>query len=419
MNSVALSTEQKAVIDAINDAESGFHFITGRAGTGKSTIVNELRQDKRTVVIAPTGIAALNVDGETIHSFFKMRPEPYTPTRGRKIAQDIFNSIDTIIIDEISMVRVDLMQYVSNALKRNDKKKRPFGGKKIVAVGDLAQLPPVLKKSSEDFKMISKLYDGKYFFHAPIFKNVSMTIYKLNKVFRQEMSHYLSILNMTRYGKIKKDQIAYLNQKVGRQYNKNIIRLCTINKKVNAINEKFLGELKGKEHTFYADWTDDFPKDKPAPEILTIKEQARVMFLVNDYGVRNGQLGYVREITNKGILCVKDDGYEVFMPKHTWEQKKYLFNGTGLSLESEEEFSQYPIKLAYAITIHKSQGITLDKAHIDLGFGCFDHGQFYVALSRLKSDKYLTFAKPVRFKDVIYDKQVNDITKLNYKLQVY
>ena len=414
-----LSNEQQSVINAINESNEGFHFITGRAGTGKSTIVNELRKDERTVVIAPTGIAALNVDGQTIHSFFKIHPKPFTPNQGRKIQKDMFDSFDTMIIDEISMVRSDLMQYVANALMRNDERGRPFGGKKIVAVGDLAQLPPILKKKSEDFKVITSLYRGKYFFHAPVFEKVHMSIYRLEKVFRQETSDYLNILNKARYGKIQGDQVKYLNTKVSKQCDKDTIRLCTLNRKVNEINDRFLKALPGKEHDFHAEWTDDFPKDKPAPEVLTIKEGARIMFLVNQYGVRNGQLGYVTEINKLGIICVRDDGEQIFLKPHTWKQKQYVFDGSRLSLEGNEEYTQYPIKLAYAITIHKSQGITLEKAHIDFDFGCFDHGQFYVALSRLKSDEHLTFQRPVRFKDVIYDKEVNTIINLNYKLQVY
>ena len=414
-----LSDSQQSVIDAINEASGGFHFITGKAGTGKSTIVNELRKDKRTVVVAPTGIAALNIEGETIHSFFKIRPKPFTPREGRKLKADKFESFDTIIIDEISMVRADLMQYVSNALKRADVDERPFGGKKVIAVGDLAQLPPVLRKKSEDFEVLTTLYNGKYFFHAPIFETTTIHIYKLNKVFRQEDSKYLSILNRARYGKIEGYDVNYLNGKVCKNRADSVIRLCTINRKVNQINERFLNKLSGKSHTFHAEWTDGFSKDKPAPEILTIKEGARVMFVTNQYGLRNGQMGYVSEITKLGIFCVTDEAHQVFLNKHTWEQKRYNFDGHNLSLDSEEEFTQYPIKLGYAITIHKSQGITLDKAHIDFGFGCFDHGQFYVALSRLKNDEQLTFQKPVRMKDVIYDNQINSIVDLDYQLNTY
>lgn len=416
---IELSKEQREVIDCISNADGGFHFITGRAGTGKSTIVKEIRKDYRTIVVAPTGIAALNVDGETVHSFFKIKPRPFTPDQGRKIAKDRFASFDTIIIDEISMVRSDIMQYVANSLKRTDKEERLFGGKKIIAVGDLAQLPPVLKKTSEDYKVISKLYDGKYFFHAPVFKETVMNIYRLEKVFRQNESRYLSILNASRYGQIQQEHIKYLNEKVAKESDKDIIRLCTLNRKVNQINEKFLSDISNQEHTYYADWTDNFSKDKPAPEILTVKENARIMFLVNDYGFKNGQLGYIKQITKRGLLCVSDLGNEVLLKRHTWPQKKYIFDGSRLSLESQEEFTQYPVKLAYAVTIHKSQGITLDKAHIDFDFGCFDHGQFYVALSRLKTDQHLTFQRPVRVSDVIYDDQINSITELEYNLQVF
>ena len=413
-----LSEEQQFVIDSIQQVKEGFHFITGRAGTGKSTIVNVLREDSRTIVLAPTGIAALNVDGQTIHSFFKIHPKPFTPNQGRKIQREVFDEFDTIIIDEISMVRVDLMQYVSKSLLRTDPEQRPFGGKKIIAVGDLAQLPPIVPKGSTDEEVIAEKYEGKYFFHAPVFEEVDMMIYRLEKVFRQNESPFLSVLNQIRYGKCSNVELDFLNEKVKKCYKADITRLCTVNKKVDMINNRYLNKINEEEFTFFAMMKGDFSKVKPAPESLRLRKGARVMLLANTQGFKNGQLGHVEDFLDGTIIVQGDDGIRHFVKKHTWKQKQYILDGGRLLLETEDdkEYIQYPLKLAYAISIHKSQGVTLQAAHIDTGWGCFEHGQFYVALSRLKDDSQLTFERPVKHSDIIYDQEINTIKDRSFQM---
>lgn len=418
MKKVELSKEQQFVVDKITSTDSGFHFITGKAGTGKSTIVDTLKRMDRTIVVAPTGIAAINVGGQTIHSFFKIRPKPFTPSEGRAISKKIFDSFDTLVIDEASMVRVDMMQYINNALRNSDKYGREFGGKKIVSIGDLSQLPPIVRKGSEDEEVLDYHYSGKYFFKAPVFDSIHLNVYKLNHVFRQEESQFLDLVNNVRYGNITTPQLDYINGMVG-DCDDDVTRLCTINAKVDSINKRFLAKIDDKEWTYKAKPSKGFSGEPPAPELLTLKVGAKVMFLANTEDFVNGEMGVVIHL-KKDTIKIRKGKESIYVDVHEWNHKKYAVSSTGkLSMESTSSYKQFPLKLAYAISIHKSQGLTIEKGHLVLGNGCFAHGQLYVALSRLKSDAGLTLETPIRYSDLIFDNEVKDIKNSNYTLFEY
>lgn len=403
-----LSNVQKQAIKYLTNAPAGFFFLTGKAGTGKSTVIREFikNSNSRTVLTASTGIAALNIGATTLHSFFRLKPAMFMPDEARIMDSKIFDSFDTLIIDEASMVRVDLMTIVERSLRLTDDLKRPFGGKKVIAVGDLSQLPPVV--TSDDKPFFDSVYDGGcYFFDAPIFRNNEIKIMKieLKEVFRQQNSMFLQALNEFRGGRSSSDSMGLINSRIGKSDDETI-RLCTTNKVANVINEERLNAIGDREHKLEAHFKGEFMGETPSPRILILKVGARVMFTANTDDYVNGELGKVVAIYGGVIKVKKDNGKKVSCERYNWEFKSYVLDKGELKQKSEAEFCQFPLKLAWAITIHKSQGLTLEKAHVDTGWGCFTHGQLYVALSRVKSLEGLTLEKGIKNKDVIFDRRL-------------
>jgi ATP-dependent exoDNAse (exonuclease V) alpha subunit len=405
-------------------------FITGKAGTGKSTLLTHFRTTtrKKLVVLAPTGVAAVNIRGQTIHSFFSFPPQLLTE-KNIKIypkLRDILKRTEVIIIDEISMVRADLMDCIDLALRRNLEDERPFGGRQMIFFGDLYQLPPVLN-DDQVVKYINDKYGGPFFFNVDVFKHVDFKILELRKIFRQRDEDFINILNEVRENSLTAYRLANLNRRL-HQNRANLTKgrsliLCSTNSKAAEKNSYELGRLKSKAYTYHAEIKDRFNiKDCPAEEQLELKVGAQIMMLKNDPDKRwvNGTLGVVHELS-KGCIKVDLDGTVYEVGQAYWEAIQYVYDSDKCTIEAEVVGSccQYPLKLAWAVTIHKSQGQTLDRVVIDLGEnGAFTHGQTYVALSRCATFEGLSLAPDceIRPRDIILDPAVVKFGKENQLL---
>jgi ATP-dependent exoDNAse (exonuclease V) alpha subunit len=391
-------------------------FVTGSAGVGKSVFIRTLctHSRKRIIVLAPTGIAALNVQGETIHSFFGLGFGVLDgfPQLSRKLTET-FNDFDMIIIDEISMVRSDVFNAINLALQTVDSKdKRPFGGKQIIVIGDMFQLPPVLLSNEKD--IIHDLYGSRWWFDA---KNIGNFRYiELVKVYRQSDEYFINLLQNFRYGVQTEEHIDEMNKRLSDQQDKDAILVTTVNKKADLLNDQRLRELEGQEHIFYGETKGNFPKSgKIAPELLKLKIGARMMCLRNlrDTNLVNGSLVDVVDIsedlnTGDTLIIVKDirDRKEYSIHKVKWESYEYLYTGRKVTKTVSGEYTQYPLKLAYACTIHKGQGCTWDKVVIDFDRGVFECGQAYVALSRSRTFEGIHLKAPVKMNDFWVDDRV-------------
>ncbi len=395
-------------------------FITGKAGTGKSTLLEyfKLHNAKKWVILAPTGIAALNVGGATLHSFFRLPPRSINPDEVKTVApqrRKIYQSIDTIVIDEVSMVRADMMDVIDRFMRLNGKNKLlPFGGVKMIFIGDLFQLPPVLSKNDELY-LSSNDYKTPYFFSAKVFAEVNMEFIELTKVYRQKEQHFIHLLNSIRNNQATSNDIQQINQRYQPQFESDIndyyITLTTTNKIANEINTAQLKKLSGKLYQFEGEVKNQFEKGSlPTDLILELKEGAQIMFVKNDIEDRwvNGTLGVIKKISNNQIEVKVSDHKTYNVKPITWQTLSYKFDETTQKMETEVigSFKQYPLRLAWGITIHKSQGKQFDKVIIDLGWGAFAHGQLYVALSRCKTLEGLILKSRVRPKDVIVDNRV-------------
>jgi len=422
---------QKAVHILSNTGDNV--FITGKAGTGKTTFlkyyVNHCR--KKFVILAPTGVAALNAGGETIHSFFKFKTDV---TLGKIVKKklnknSIYKNIDTIIIDEVSMLRCDLLDCIDKFLRLNGKiSKLPFGGVQIVFVGDLHQLPPVVMKDEQ--YLFQGYYDSPYFFSAKSMKECFCHIIEFKKVYRQVDSEFINILNSIRNNTIEEKTISILNSRVNKNFSKGklSVLLTTTNKAAEMYNEKFLQQINDEERLFAAE-TEDITSlsNFPANEQLKLKVGAQVMMLNNDNRNRwvNGSLGTIQSIkkdlsVDKYIIYVKlQNGNIEAVEPYKWELFKYQWNEELKQIETESAgyFSQYPMKLAWAVTIHKSQGKTFDNVMIDLGcYGAFAPGQLYVALSRCKAIEGISLARPVKKTDVIVDGKIEKLFEMRERI---
>jgi hypothetical protein len=408
-------------------------FLTGKAGTGKSTFLRVISQetDKNHVILAPTGIAAINAKGETIHGFFRLPLGPLLPNDKRlsdislsRNKQKLINKLDLIIIDEISMVRADIIDALDSVLRRVTKQRnRPFGGKQLLFVGDLYQLEPVT--TGEDWEILEDFYDTPYFFGARVFSALNLVNIELQKIYRQTDQTFVSLLNSIREGSITDQQLETLNEQVTTQdsgYADDFsITLTTTHQIANQINSRNLSKLPGDPFVLQGIIDGDFPeKNLPTAYELSLKPGAQVIFIRNDYEGQldaqngmarrwvNGTIGKVEEFNDQGLwIRLQDDSIEE-VKQETWERIQYQYDDQKQEVVEQVKgsFIQYPLKLAWAVTIHKSQGLTFDNCYIDLGRGAFAGGQLYVALSRCRSLDGLGLRTKVRYRDVIVREEV-------------
>lgn len=434
-----LTDEFKGILHILDNTSESV-FISGKAGTGKSSLLQYFtaRTEKKFVVLAPTGIAAMNVKGQTVHSFFKFPPrliqaDKLKPEYARNA---LYENLDMVIIDEVSMISANLMEAVDTALRINrNRHNEPFGGVQMVFIGDLFQLPPVVKSDLQEY--FTATYGGNYFFDSPVFKNDFVYHKKeLTHIFRQKDERFKKVLNRIRVNEARFEDFVLLNARhrdnVGD--NNSSIFLTTTNKNVKRINKENLENLSGKEYIFEAVLTgklrDEFERLKeqlvnkkiseaefedeieikfPTNVFLKLKIGAQVMMLKNDGLKRwvNGTVGHITRL-NDGEVWVEIDGHSYKMEQETWQDISYQYDAKRKEIKENIQgtFTQFPIKLAWAMTIHKSQGKTFDKVVIDIGTGAFSHGQTYVALSRCKTLEGIVLTKEIRPSDVIVDERV-------------
>ncbi len=413
-NDTTLTPEFEAAIDYVR-AGDGHLFVTGRAGTGKSTLLRMLRDEllDEAVVVAPTGLAAINVGGQTIHSFFGLPPRLIQPTdikRGRY--GRVMRKLSAVIIDEVSMVRSDLMWAIDQSLRINRGRPRdPFGGARMVLFGDLHQLPPVIRDPQEAAHL-EDTYGGPYFFEISALREDIGTQYlELSQVFRQRDEALVAVLDRIRDGSAEDDDLALLNGRVApiRTLSEGLsyVILTPTNDAANRINRAYLEALPGAIHRFEAGVSGEFnPRAQPTDAELYLKEGARVIMLRNDADRRwvNGTIATVAKLS-ADRMWVDVNGVHHEVEPVAWENRRYAFEqDSGKIVESVAgTFKQFPVRLAWAMTIHKSQGLTLEKVYIDLGRGTFAHGQAYVALSRCTSLEGLALARPLQPRDVLFD----------------
>ncbi|MBF0490805.1 MAG: AAA family ATPase [Candidatus Omnitrophica bacterium] len=409
-------------------------FVTGKAGTGKSTLLQYFRHKttKSIAVLAPTGVAALNIKGQTIHSFFQFKPD-ITPEAVndiiiRKTKRKMYEELDAIVIDEISMVRADLLDCIDAFLRLFGKDyNKPFGGIQMIFLGDMYQLPPVVSKWEEE--IFKSHYLTPYFFSAKILPRISLKIVELKKIYRQKDEGFIHLLNAVRHNQLEDHHLHAFNtrhqSKVSFNEGDFYITLTTTNSIAETVNANQLRGLPGKDHVYQGAVSGDFEKKSfPTQETLAVKKGAQVMMLNNDSEKRwvNGSLGIVVEIkatSGDDIIMVKlENGQTVDVKRHTWEIYQYFFDTETDALASKVigHFTQYPFKLAWAVTIHKSQGQTFERVMIDVGFGTFAHGQMYVALSRCTSLEGIILRKPIAKSQILMDNRIHDFMTKSFDL---
>lgn len=402
-------------------------FITGKAGTGKSTLIEYFRNTtkKKTVVLAPTGLAAINVKGQTVHSFFHLPPRFLDPhVQFRHSNSRVYKDLDVVIIDEISMVRADLFDALDRVLRINGKDRNlPFGGIQMIVVGDLYQLPPIVAR--EEAHIFSQFFESPYFFSANAFSDSGFAVIELTHIFRQKDEQYISLLNKIRIGDVSMQDMAPINDRVVvKDYEKvrrEFITLATTNSVVAGINDSELNKIDGPLFTYNATVEGNFPTEErtlPVEIDLKLKKGARVIFIKNDKGRRwvNGTSGFVDSIDKHTIKVRLDDpGFHeiVTVPIEEWENIKYEYDEDAQSVVPVVlgTLKQYPLKLAWAITIHKSQGMTFNKANIDFTKSPFTHGQTYVALSRCRTLEGMVVTKKIYPNDVMVDPRIIEFSK--------
>lgn len=397
-------------------------FLTGKAGTGKTTFLRRLKQEcpKQMAVVAPTGVAAINAEGVTIHSLFQLPPQLFLPTdearrqlfaemQMRANKQRVLRNLELLVIDEVSMVRADLLDTIDAVLRHfKHRPTIPFGGVQLLVIGDLFQLSPVVRE--EEWRLLQPYYEGPYFFQARVFRELKPIYIEFEHVYRQTNVEFLSILNEVRNNRLTAESFAVLNSRVREIRGSEVqefrgeggaITLSTHNSKVDAINQREMDALKGREYTYKATITDTFPESMyPIDEQLTLKAGARVMFIKNDSSTDklyyNGKLGVVTSLSKQAIHVLCDDGTEVNVHNEVWENIRYNADSGSDQVQTEiiGTFTHYPLRLAWAITIHKAQGLTFDQLIIDAE-DAFAAGQVYVALSRCRSLEGLTLLTPI------------------------
>ena len=430
---IDLNKDFKRALSIVEDSDKNV-FITGKAGTGKSTFLTHLRSttSKKTVYLAPTGVAAVNIKGQTIHSFFRFKPS-VTLDKIKKLPKSkssgIYKKLDAIVIDEISMVRADLMDCVDKFMRLNGKNKDlPFGGSQMIFIGDLYQLPPVVTGAERE--IFKTHYESSYFFDAHVFKYLDMEFVEMEKIYRQSDERFIDILNAIRNKSATDDHLEMINSRLNHELEPDLedlsICLTTTNRMAKDINGDKLSmlteELKYYKGVVEGDFSD---RALPTDEALELKVGAQVMMLNNDPEGRwvNGSVGRIEEVISSPdddiIVIELSDGEVVEVIPHTWDLFHFVFDEASGKLVSESvgSFTQYPLTLAWAITIHKSQGKTFDNVIIDIGKGTFAHGQIYVALSRCTSLEGITLIRAIEMKHIFMDwRVVKFVTGYQYQL---
>ena len=451
-------------------------FLTGKAGTGKTTFLRRLKQEcpKQMAVVAPTGVAAINAEGVTIHSLFQLPPQLFLPTdearrqlfaemQMRANKQRVLRNLELLVIDEVSMVRADLLDTIDAVLRHfKHRPTIPFGGVQLLVIGDLFQLSPVVRE--EEWRLLQPYYEGPYFFQARVFRELKPIYIEFEHVYRQTNVEFLSILNEVRNNRLTAESLRVLNGRVREMRSSGVqelrgsgdqgfsgsylakrlerlfasecsedqefrgsgegaITLSTHNSKVDAINQREMDALKGKEYTYKATITDTFPESMyPIDEQLTLKVGARVMFIKNDSSTEklyyNGKLGVVTSLSKQAINVLCDDGTEVNVHNEVWENIRYNADAGSDLVQTEiiGTFTHYPLRLAWAITIHKAQGLTFDQLIIDAE-DAFAAGQVYVALSRCRSLEGLTLLTPIPTRALTNAREVLQFTENQDSIQ--
>lgn len=408
-------------------------FLTGKAGTGKSTFIKKIisETEKNIVVVAPTGIAAVNIGGVTIHSFFKLPFQPLIPDDEHIpiITGDnrkVISEMDTLIIDEISMVRADVLDAIDCSLRKNGgDTEKPFGGKQIILVGDIFQLEPVTPSQNGEYLILKEFYPLPcYFFDAIAYKKLNPEVIELQKVYRQTDKEYLEILNRIRLGEQTQNDLDIINQyySPNHKVEEFTIELATTNYVADNRNFSELAKLKTKQFNYEAKVEKKFDERRfPAPYDLYLKENTQVMFVKNGTHWVNGTIAKIIRLTDNIITVQLENGNEYEVEKATWENKEFRFNRNTRKVETTivGTFTQYPLKLAWSITIHKSQGLTFEKVFLNFGNGAFAAGQAYVALSRCTSLKGLLLQTKVFGSDIIVDERVKGFHNSDIKHKHY
>lgn len=413
---ITLSSEQKKVLSLLNNTRQHL-FLTGKAGTGKSTLITYFQENtrKNVVFLAPTGIAALNIRGQTIASFFHFPPKILTIHDIKQPKHNkLYQVIDSIVIDEVSMMRADLLDSVNNFLTLyGPYPGYPFGGVQMILVGDLFQLPPVVTHT--EAQVFNTLYKSPFFFGAHSFERMQIKTIELTHIQRQTDPIFIDVLNHLRHGDVTPSVLSIINKRVIHTVDDSVgVILCPTNASVNQINAERLSRLTTPVMMYEATIEGIFPdadRSLQVEEKLYLKVGARVLFVKNDPTGRwvNGSVGTVRKLTTHEVT-IGIDGVKklVNVERCTWENIRYRFNEKTGRLETETvgTFRQYPLRLAWAMTIHKSQGLTFDNVCLDLTHHPFAHGQTYVALSRSRTLEGLSLTRPLRVSDIILDSEI-------------
>ena len=420
MEEIEINDDFKRTLDIMEKTNKSL-FITGKAGTGKSTLLKYFveKTDKNVVVVAPTGIAALNIGGQTIHSFFRLPPKMLDHSDVKKTFNGIYKRIDTIIIDEISMVRADMFDAIDIFMRLNGREpNKPFGGVQIILFGDLYQLPPVVENEVEAF--MKHIYESPYFFSAKIMKHFKFNIINLTKVYRQKDSYFVEFLDKVRLGEADETTLELINSKVKpTPLGDDFVTLTPTNNVANFINQEKLEELPDKLFVYKAKKEGEFNlslNNLPVDLEINLKKGAKVIFVKNDPKGRwvNGSLGRVEELGDNFVKIKLDENSSIVdVTCLDWEKRTYEYNPNQRRIISKVigKLTQIPLKLAWALTIHKCQGQTLDKVHINITSGVWEFGHVYVALSRCRTLEGISLESKIWLNDIKVDTRVTEFLK--------